>query len=198
MAGVAGSAQQSQKPVAPMTASRLSTDVAVTFAGERSQIVPGENTFWFKGGGVDAAVTFWKGLGVAAALTGDNASNVTPGVDVSKIAFLAGPRYTYTAWQGRARPADSRRLQIFAQGLFGGAHAFDGLYPKGTGLATSASSFALQAGGAANLYLTPHWGLRLLEADYVRTELPNAAADAQNDFRLAAGVTYHFQSQRKR
>jgi outer membrane protein OmpA-like peptidoglycan-associated protein len=194
MAGLAGWAQQSQEPVASPPVSTVSTDVAVTIAGERSQVVPTQETFWFKGGGADAAVTFWKGLGIAAAFTGDRASNTTPGVDVSKIAFLAGPRYTYTAWQGHASPADQRRLQIFAQGLFGSAHALDGLYPNGTGLATSANSFAVQAGGGVNLYLTQHWGLRLIESDYVRTQLPNAAANAQNDFRLAAGVTYHLQA----
>ncbi len=194
MAGVAAWAQQSQKPVAPATASTISTDVAVTFAGERSQVTPTQDSFWFKGGGADAAVTFWKGFGLAAAFTGDTASNVTPGVDASKIAFLAGPRYTWTAWQGHAGKADQRRLQIFAQGLFGGAHAFDGLYPNSGGMAASASSFAVQAGGGLNLYLTQHWGLRLIEADYVRTTLPNAAADAQNDLRLAVGVTYHMQA----
>jgi outer membrane protein OmpA-like peptidoglycan-associated protein len=170
--------------VAPPAA--VSTDLAVTFATERSQVVPSVCCFWFKGGGVDAAVTFWKGFGIAASLTGDHASNVTPGVDVSKIAFMAGPRYTWTG-------ANHRRLQIYAQGLFGEAHGFDGLYPA-TGAATSsANSLAIQAGGGLNLYLNRNWGLRLLEADYVRTALPNAADNVQNDMRLAFGVTYHIQ-----
>jgi hypothetical protein len=188
MAGAAAWAQQNQKPVAQ---ARVSTDLAATFAVERSQVSLVKDSFWFKGGGADAAVTFWKGFGVAASLTGDTASNTTPGVDVSKIAFLAGPRYTYTAWRGQAGPASQRRLQLFAQGLFGGAHALDGLYPASSGLATSASSFAVQAGGGVNLYLTRSFGVRLLQADYVRTNLPNAAANAQNDLRLAFGVTYH-------
>jgi outer membrane protein OmpA-like peptidoglycan-associated protein len=190
MTGLAGWAQQSQKPVAPPP---VSIDLGATFAVERSQALPGSN-FWFKGGGADAAVTFWKGLGLAAAFTGDRASNVTQGVDVSKISFLAGPRYTYTAWTGHASPSVPRRLQIFAQGLFGGAHALDGLYPATDGVTSSASSFAVQAGGGLNLYLTKKWGVRLLEADYVRTQFPNSADDVQNDFRLAAGVTYHLQA----
>jgi outer membrane protein OmpA-like peptidoglycan-associated protein len=181
-------AQQSQKPAAPAA---VSTDLAVTFAVEHSQVVPGQNKFWFKGGGADAAVTFWKGLGLAAAITGDHAANVSSGVDANKLSYLGGPRYTWTAWKGTT---DQRRLQIYGQGLFGGAHGFDGLYPATGGATFNANSFAVQAGGGLNLYLNKNWGIRLLEADYVRTTLPNAAANAQNDMRLAFGITYHISS----
>jgi hypothetical protein len=188
LAGSAGWAQQSQKPVAQ---SKVSADLAVTFATERSQVVPGQSSFWFKGGGADAAVNFWRGLGIAASLTGDTASNLAPGVNANKLTYLGGPRYTYTAWKGNAGAADQRRLQIFAQGLFGAAHGFDGFYPASPAPTTSANSFAVQAGGGLNLYLTRSLGIRLIEADYVRTALPNGAANAQNDMRLAFGVTYH-------
>ena len=188
MAGAAAWAQQNHKPASQ---ARVSADLAVTFAAERSQVVPGQASFWFKGGGADAAVTFWKGLGVAASLTGDTASNLAPGVSANKLTYLGGPRYTYTAWKGNAGAADQRRLQIFAQGLFGAAHGFDGFYPASPAPTTSANSFAVQAGGGLNLYLTRSLGIRLIEADYVRTALPNGAANTQNDMRLAFGVTYH-------
>jgi len=187
LAGTAGWAQQSQKPSPPAA---VSTDLGVTFATERSQVVPSVCCFWFKGGGADAAFTFWKGWGIAASLTGDHAANVTPGVDVNKITYMAGPRYTWTAWTG----AKQHRLQIYGQGLFGGAHGFDGLYPSSNSTTSSANSFALQAGGGLNFYLNRNWGLRLLEADYVRTEFPNDADDVQNDTRLAFGVVYHIQA----
>jgi len=196
MAGSAGCAQQTQKPVTQTQA--VSTDVAVTFATERSQVVPGQANFWFKGGGVDAAVTFWKGLGVAASFTGDTASNLAPGVDANKLTYLGGPRYTYTAWKGHASEADQRRLQIFAQGLFGATHAFDGFYPASPAPTTSANSWALQAGGGLNFYPTRSFGIRLLEADYVHTALPNGAAGTQNNMRLAFGVTYHFKAGAKK
>jgi len=189
LAGVTGWAQQSQKPVAPDT---VSTDLAVTFAVERSQVVPGQTSFWLKGGGADAAVTFKSGLGIAASLTGDHTANVGSGVDVNRISFLAGPRYTWTAWQGHATAADNRRLQIFGQELLGWTHGFNGLYPAMPAATSSANSFVVQAGGGLNLYLNKRWGIRLLEADYVRTEFPNAAANIQNDMRLSFGLTYHF------
>ncbi len=178
MAGVAGWAQQSQKPA-------VTTDLAVTFAVERAQVAPNQCCFWFKGGGADAAFTFWRGFGLAVALNGDHASNVEPGVDVNKLTYLGGPRYTWTS------DGSGRRWQLFGQGLAGVTHGFDGVYPATPAATTSANGFALQAGGGVNLLLGKHLGLRLLEADYVRTELPNAITDRQNDMRLSFGLAYH-------
>ena len=189
LVGSTGWAQQSQKPLAHSAA--ISTDLALTFAAERSQVMPGQS-FWFKGGGADAAETFWRGFGVAASITGDSASNLAPGVNANKLTYLGGPRYTYTAWKGNAGATSQRRVQIFAQGIVGTVHGFDGFYPASPAPTTSANSFAVQAGGGLNLYLTKSFGIRLIEADYVRTSLPNGAANTQNDMRLAFGATYHF------
>jgi len=177
----------------PSTAKQapVSIDLGVTYAPERAQLVPGSCCFWLQGGGGDAAVTFWRGFGIATGLTGEHISNYAPGMDVNKIAYLAGPRYTYAAWARHSGTADRARLQLFGQGLFGGVHAFDGVFPTSSGTTPTANSFALQAGGGIDLLLTKHIGVRLVEADYVRTALPNGAANAQDDLRLVFGVTYH-------
>jgi outer membrane protein OmpA-like peptidoglycan-associated protein len=156
--------------------------------------VPNVCCFWLKGVGVDASFNFWKGLGVAGALNNGTSSNVQPGVDVNTFSYMAGPRYTYTAWRGKTKANDDRRLQVFAQGLFGGVHGYSGLYPSVSGSTANANSFVLQTGGGLNYYLTKSLGLRLIEADYVRTGLPNATTDVQNDMRLSFGLSYHFQS----
>jgi len=170
----------------------VSIDLAVTYTPERAQTMPNQCCFWMQGGGVDASVTFWKGLGIAASLTGDHAANITSGVDVNKISYMAGPRYTYAArGTNHSGAASTPHYQIFAQGLFGGVHGFSGVYPAGSSTTSSANAFALQAGGGFNYYLTKHWGLRLFEADYVRTALPNNAANIQNDLHLGFGVAYH-------
>ncbi len=166
-------------------------DVAVTYAAERTQIAPGNcGCFWLQGGGADAAFTFWKGFGVAASITGAHASNYFDGFDVNKIAYMGGPHYAYTFWRGPAQP----RLQIFGEALFGEAHAFDGAFPSRAGITASANSFALQTGGGINLFLSRSIGLRVLQADYVRTQLPNDYSKSQNDLRLAFGVNFHFGS----
>jgi len=189
LVGAAGWAQQSQMMVQTNT---VSTDLAVTFAAESSQASLGQGSFWFMGGGADAAVTFKSGFGIAVSMTGDHISSIAPGVDANKLTYLAGPRYTWTAWKGHTSAAHNRRLQIFGQGLFGLTYGFNGLYPAIPVPTSSANSLAMQAGGGFNYYLNKNFGLRLLEADYVRTALPNGATNIQNDLRLSAGVTWHF------
>jgi hypothetical protein len=161
----------------------------VTFAGELSRVDPSSCCFWFKGGGVDAAVPLWKGFGIAATLTGDHASNIWKGVDENKISLMAGPRYTLTAWKSHSGAADSRRLQLFGQGLVGVAHGFDsGSFFNGS---SSAYQLAIQTGGGLNFYLTKKIGIRPIEVDFVRTQSGLIGMETQNDMRLASGVIYH-------
>jgi hypothetical protein len=40
--------------------------------------------------------------------------------------------------------------------------------------------------------LTKNLGLRLLEADYVMTQLPNNANNYQGDMRMSNGITFRF------
>jgi hypothetical protein len=186
LTGVAAWAQQSHVPAKTEV---RSADFAVTYGAEQTELVPGQCCTWLQGGGVDAAVSLWKGFGIAAGMTGDHASNVTPGVDVNTIKFWGGPRYTHTLWIGHA--TDKRRMQIFGQGLFGEVHGFDGVYPGTPTATSSANAFALETGGGLNVFLTKRFGLRLVEAEYVRTELPNNTTNVQNDLRLSAGLVYH-------
>jgi len=180
-----------QQSTSPTKQNPVAFDLSVTYAAERARVVDNQCCFWMQGASFDAAVTLWKRLGIAASLTGDHAAGISSGVDVNKISYLAGPRYTYTAWASHAGVARAPRYQLFTQALFGGVHGFDGLYPSGASATSSANAFALGAGGGFNYYLTPHWGLRVLEAGYLRTTLPNGAANVQDDLRLAFGVTYH-------
>ena len=171
--------------------SPASIDLAITYSTEHAQLAPGTcGCFWLQGGGADAAFTLWKGFGVAAGVTGEMVSNYAPGVDFSKVSYMGGPRYTFTVWKGE--PTLQRpRLQIFGDGLFGAVHAISGAFPTATGINTTANSFVLETGGGLNLFFSRSLGVRLLEVDYVRTQLPNGYAGTQNDLRLAFGVSYH-------
>jgi hypothetical protein len=50
----------------------------------------------------------------------------------------------------------------------------------------------MQFGGGLDLRFAKHIGIRAVEADYVRSTLPNNAGNVQNDLRLAAGISFHF------
>jgi hypothetical protein len=189
-AGLLATASSGQAQSEPGRAP-ASIDLALTYNTEHAQLAPGTcGCFWLQGGGADAAFTLWKGFGIAAGVTGEMVSNYTPGVDFSKVSYVAGPRYTYTVWKGGPtlrRP----RLQILGDGLFGAVHALSGAFPTAAGTNTTANSFALQTGGALNWFFSKSFSVRLLEVDYVRTQLPNGYAGTQNDLRLAFGVSYH-------
>ncbi len=169
-----------------------STDFALTYTAERTKIAPSNcGCFWLNGGSGDAAATFFKGLGIAANLTLNHASDITPGVNLSQFILMAGPRYTYNTsrWTDR-RFMKKHDTYLFGEWLLGGVHAYNSVFPTSTGTTPSASAFSMQVGGGANVALTKGFGLRLLELDYVRTTLPNNGSNSQNDLRIAFGVSY--------
>ena len=55
----------------PVKKTPADIDVAITYVAERAKIASIDcGCFWLEGGGMNAAVTFYRGLGVAANLTG--------------------------------------------------------------------------------------------------------------------------------
>ena len=170
-----------------------STDLAVTYTAERAKVTTSDcGCFWLQGGSADAAVTFFHGLGVAANLTGDHASNIGPGVDLSKVSFMAGPRYIYNLHRWTDRHFGPKHTtKIFGEWLFGGVHAFDSVFPTDSGgTKSSAGAFAMQVGGGLDVGLGKGFGLRAFELDYVRSYLSNNGTDTQNHLHLAFGVSY--------
>jgi hypothetical protein len=48
----------------------------------------------------------------------------------------------------------------------------------------------MQIGGGVDVLMFKGFGIRALEADYVRSSLPNSASNNQNDLRLSFGISY--------
>jgi hypothetical protein len=183
---------QAQQPV--KSDAKTSADIAITYTAERAKIAGIDcGCFWLQGGGVDGAITFYHGLGIAANLTGVHASNVNPGVDLDKVSFMMGPRYTYRPGQWKNRLfGQNHGIGVFGEGLIGGMHGFNTVFPSSSGVQGAASSFAFQVGGGMDWTVKKNIGIRVVEADYVRSTLPNNANNTQNDLRLAGGVSFHF------
>lgn len=173
---------QQKTPAAPASPHN---DVAFLFDFERAQIdATGSSSFWLKGGSVDASFPLWRYLAVAGDVTGEHAGNVQNGVNVNKLAFLAGPRL-------RGYAGGKQSMTFFGQALFGVVHGFNGLYPSTGSPQYSASSWGMQAGGGLDVRLSHHLGVRLIEADWVYSTLPNNASNTQNDFKLGFGISLH-------
>jgi len=66
------------------------------------------------------------------------------------------------------------------------------VFPNPGGANESANSLALYVGGGVNLRLKDHLALRALEADWLRTQMPNATTNVQNNLRVGAGLIYRF------
>jgi hypothetical protein len=161
-------------------------DLGLTYSPEHTQLAPGScHCFWLQGGGLESAVSLWKGFGIAGSVSSERISGYANGVDFNRLTYTAGLGY---------RQNVGSRIQIFGHGLGGRAHAFQGAFPSSTGLLSTANSLALQAGGGLDLPFSKRFAVRLIEAEYVRTQLPNGYANTQNDLRLSAGLTLRFGS----
>ena len=86
----------------------------------------------------------------------------------------------------------ARKSSLFAQGLIGFTHGSGSEFPRGGGLVSSANSFAFDLGAGADYPLAKRVSLRMLQAEYLRTSLPNNASGWQNSLRLSAGFTIRF------
>jgi outer membrane protein OmpA-like peptidoglycan-associated protein len=142
------------------------------------------------GGGVDGV--YWlgskaKNLGLAFDINGETASSIQPGVDLSQFTFVVGPRYTL--WQDKKK---AHGAKLYGEVLGGYVHAFKSVFPGSATAVSTANSFSLQAGGGFNLPIAKSIDLRLIEADYILTKLPNANNDFQSDARLSAGIVFRF------
>lgn len=157
-------------------------ELAFTYQGTMSDLVAGSR-FWLQGGAAQIHGRFYGGWGVVADVAGAHIANVnSTGVGLDLITATFGPRYTCS--HGRAG--------IYGQGLVGEAIGFNSIFPNPTGLTTTANGLAVKAGGGINVNLAPHFALRLVEADYLRTQLPNSTNNVQNNLTLGAGLVLRF------
>jgi len=192
MVGVSWLPAAAQSLAGPATqpASVQGLDMAANFTYKVAKISETTTRFVLPGGSVDAAYTFggsFRGLGVVFDFNGETASNVEPGVNLTQISSLGGLRYSFLVARRSTRP-----VELYGQALGGRVWARDSVFPAPGGATSTAGSFAFQAGGGANIRLTHSISLRMLEADFITTHLPNAANSRQYDVRFSNGIVFHF------
>ena len=142
-------------------------------------------SFQSQGGGAELSFQFRKGFAAVGSINGFHTNQSGYSVPVNVLVEAFGPRYTFRPI-GRRHP-----INIFLQGLVGEANGFKGLYPNPNGATTNANSLAYEAGGGMDISYTPRFSIRLLQADWVRTGLPNATNNVQNTLRVGIGVVIH-------
>jgi hypothetical protein len=159
-------------------------EVSVLYSPLLSNVVRA-NRFWMQGGSIQVDGQFWRGLGMEADISGfhtQNANNGGVGLDMVTATF--GPHYRW--------PPAHHRYSFFCHALLGEANGFNSIFPGTAAASSSANSLALQLGGGLDLAVKHRLFLRAFEADWMRTQLPNANNNVQNNIRLAAGIVIRF------
>jgi hypothetical protein len=155
-------------------------DLALTYSATLSNAVNSDQ-FWLQGGTLQLQGHIGKGWSVVADAAGGHTSSVqSSGVALDLFTITFGPRYTW-------RPAH-KRCELFGQVLLGEASGENSLFPHAIGPTDNASSAALLLGGGLNMPLRRRFTFRLLDADWLRTTLPNSTTNVQNTLRIGAGV----------
>ena len=151
----------------------------------RSNAPPGGcGCFGMNGGDGWAGWRFANELSAVVQVGAERASGINgTSADLTLLAFMGGPRL---------KLRQTRLIQPFAQALFGGAHASGLLTPASTGVAGSATVFALTAGGGLDLRPGHLFSIRAVEVDYLYTQFNNGVNQRQNNLRVSAGVFFHF------
>lgn len=161
-----------------------SLDVAFTYDATLSDVIT-SSRFAMQGGSLQIHGRFYGGWGAVADVAGAHTANIdSTAVGLNLVTATFGPRYTWSP--------PHARYSIFGQGLVGEAFGLDSTFPNPSGAMSSANGLAIKVGGGMNCNLSPRIALRVFEADYLRTQLPNSTNDVQNNVRLGAGLVLRF------
>jgi len=165
-----------------VSSAKPGTELALTYTYLHANAPPDAcGCFSMNGGAAEFAYPVKRSFSAVAEAGAVTASNVnSSGLDLTLSSYLVGGRYSLRA----------ARFTPYAQLLVGAAHASGSLAPGQFGL--SSTAFAMAAGGGLDLNLHSHLALRVFQADYLLTLLPNQTNDHQNNFRFSTGVVFHF------
>ena len=176
----AASSAFGQSTVAP----KENMELSVTYDAVRANSTTG-GSLWLQGGSAELSAGLYRGFGAVADVTGLTTSSGASAVPLTLVSTTFGARYTVTTSEH-----GMGRLAVFGQGLVGEAHALHSVLPNAQGATTDGLSFAAQAGGGIDLRLKSHLAVRVVQADWIRTQFPNGTTDVQNNLRLGAGVVF--------
>jgi hypothetical protein len=162
-------------------------DFSLSYVAEHANPVGPGGNFWLQGGSAELGVNAWRGLGIAAKVTGTHTNSFGPNaIPLSLLTTTFGPRYRYTL------RSKGKQVSVFGEGLIGEGHGIGSIFPSTTGITNYALSFASEVGGGVDLDLSRRFAVRAVQASWARTQLPNSTTNVQNDLRLGAGLVVKF------
>ena len=132
-----------------------------------------------------ASVNFNKWLGITGDFGGyygsvrEKVEGVPVNISFHDYSFLFGPTLTYR----------TEHVAPFFHALFGGNNLSGSASILGISGSKSTTAFAMAFGGGLDLPVGEHFGVRLAQVDWVRTQNFNSS---QNNIRLSTGIMFNF------
>jgi hypothetical protein len=157
-------------------------NLALTYNALQANVVQGSR-FWMNGSSAQVAVHIasgWSVIGDAAGQHTGNMASTGTGLDLFTLTF--GPQFAVQA----------NRAVFFGQGRYGLSWGRNSLFPNGSSAPTSDLGAAIAIGGGVDLALSHRLSVRVVQAEWSRTELNNLNANGQNSLRLSAGMVFRF------
>ena len=140
---------------------------------------PGLN---FNGGSGSLAYNLTSRFGIVGDFGGYHWSQT--GADATVVTYMFGPKVALR--HGPFTP--------FVQALFGGAHLSGTCSLNGCGVgSTTQNAFAMALGGGLDWNATEHFGIRVVQAEYLLTRFGVVnPTDTQNNARISTGVVFRW------
>ncbi len=158
---------------------------SVGYLYQGSQPALGNGRFGMNGGRADVLFPLRRHFGLVGEFSGAHTNSVPgAGTGLTLVTYMAGPRFSMPLRRG----GEAHPIVPFAQLLLGGVHGSEGLFPHGSTMSNSANSFAMSAGGGLQVGMSRRLSLRLVQAEYLYTRLPNLFDNYQNSYRIGAGL----------
>jgi len=170
--------------------------LALGYVYQGSQPVPGTSWFGLNGGRGDVVWNFGRYFAVVGEAGGTHAKSYgTANSPLTMFTGMAGPRLYLIP---RGRKGKPWKLAAFVQVLGGAAYASEGQFPQGplgTTVKNTALSMAASAGGGIEMRVHRNVAVRLIQVDYLYTQMPNLFDNYQSSFRVGAGVVFNLDGQ---
>jgi hypothetical protein len=134
--------------------------------------------FYMKGFSASVAVKTNHGLSFLFDYGRTNNPNINgDNNNLTLSTYMEGVRYTMFR---------SHRLMPFGEALIGFGHT-----QSNYKLDANATGFAYAGGGGLDIKVGSRFDVRPVEALYLKTDIPNAVNNRQNQIRLSAGLIFH-------
>lgn len=152
----------------------------------RSYYQPGAPSIWLNGWYVSADYNLWHWLGAEAEGMGVYKDQGLILGKTSIYNFLVGPKFY---------PLGHRKVTPFGHVLLGAAR-YSNTTPAYGGYSSAtrtATAYAWEAGGGLDWYLSRHWGVRLIQADFGNVNFfGGGTGTTRYSRRIVAGVVFRF------